>query len=127
MIHALLVPGEPRGKERARKGKGGNHYTPANTVNAQELIKALARQKWGPHKPDSEPWKLRTVFHVLDRRGRDGDNMEKLVMDALQGVLWINDSQVMDCHWTIHQIDRASYKQTGHLPRTEIYAERITE
>lgn len=122
----LIIPGEPRNKERARKGKGGRHYTPDATRYATDLIKALARQAWGPQKPDREPWRLRLEFHVLARHGKDGDNMEKLVMDALQGVLFVNDSQVLDCHWTIHPIDKKTMATTGHLPHTKITAERIT-
>lgn len=37
------------------------------------------------------------VFSIFTRA--DGDNLEKLLMDALQGIVWMNDEQVDEGHW----------------------------
>ena len=115
---SFIVPGEPLSKGRPRSGRGRT-YTPEQTRNAAEVIKVYARRARGREAADRHPYDLRITFYVAARRGRDGDNMEKLVMDALQGIVWVNDSQVVRCAWAIVQ-DRDN-------PRTAITAERITE
>lgn len=37
------------------------------------------------------------TFSIFTRA--DGDNLEKLLMDALQGIVWMNDEQVDEGHW----------------------------
>ena len=37
-------------------------------------------------------------FYICGNRG-DGDNFEKLLLDALQGVVWENDGQVDEGQW----------------------------
>ncbi len=58
-------------------------------------------------KPGVSPWK---------DTGKDRDNCDKLVLDALTGTFWINDSQVAD--------GRIVKRYTEGKSRTEIY---ITE
>lgn len=40
---------------------------------------------------------FKAEFHLFTRA--DGDNLEKLLMDALQGVVWLNDEQVDEGSW----------------------------
>jgi Holliday junction resolvase RusA-like endonuclease len=40
----------------------------------------------------------RAEFHIWNRA--DGDNLEKLLMDALQGIVWLNDEQVDEGAWS---------------------------
>jgi Holliday junction resolvase RusA-like endonuclease len=40
----------------------------------------------------------RACFHIRHRA--DGDNLEKLLMDALQGIVWLDDEQVDEGSWT---------------------------
>ena len=41
---------------------------------------------------------LRCLFVCPDRLRRDFDNMEKLVCDAANGVIWKDDAQVEESH-----------------------------
>lgn len=88
----LEIPGAPVPKQRARSGQG-RHYTPDRTVNAENAIawEARAARVTFPAGVDVE---LRLTFGVHTFRG-DIDNLEKLVMDALQkGGVYTNDRQV---------------------------------
>ena len=97
----------PRAKQRPRTTytKGNPRtYTPKETV-AAEL--ALARQ-W-PHDPVSGPIRVEITMdneavHVLiepcEEHGSsklrgDIDNYSKLVMEALNGVAWVDDKQIV--------------------------------
>jgi Holliday junction resolvase RusA-like endonuclease len=129
-VHGLLVvrhmtvtfhvPGKPQGKARPRFGRG-HVYTPTETLTAEGNI-AWAFQQTGYPKVDVGPVFLDVVV-VLDRprshftkagdlnaagranwwciRKPDGDNSIKLIMDALNGVAYRDDVQVV---W--HQLYR---------------------
>jgi crossover junction endodeoxyribonuclease RusA len=96
VIADFMVDGEPVSKERARiTGRGT--YTPVKTVAAE------ARIAWG-FRQAAKGWKVDDTsefivgmsFFLSTRRRRDIDNMMKLVMDALNGVCWKDDSQVVE-------------------------------
>ena len=103
-----------RGKQRARTGNG-IHYTPARTREdmadiAVEYVRACKR--WLPQgSPTIAPKKVPVKVDIVCQRelpssrpkrieaepdtGKpDTDNIAKLVMDALNGVAWHDDSQV---------------------------------
>lgn len=40
---------------------------------------------------------VRVEFHIFRRA--DGDNLEKLLLDALQGIVWKNDEQIDSMSW----------------------------
>jgi Holliday junction resolvase RusA-like endonuclease len=40
---------------------------------------------------------FRAEFHIWNRA--DGDNLEKLLLDALAGIVWLNDEQVDEGAW----------------------------
>lgn len=117
MIVQFTVPGEQRGKERPRFVKAtGRTYTPQRTL-AQE---ARVREAWHQAgRPDLGTGPLRAVLVValerpaghfrvngeLSAAGRrapypvrkpDVDNLLKGYLDALNGVAYRDDSQVVD-------------------------------
>ena len=59
-----------------------------------ELIEACARQRF------QEPWTVPLsvqIFYVMDRRGGhtpDLDNLDKLVLDALKSIVYLDDGQI---------------------------------
>lgn len=112
------VPGAPQGKGRARSfkkpGGGIGHYTPEKTRTYEGMIRALAREAMyrqliieGPVElsllivmpvPKSWPeWKKAMAAHgqILPTAKPDGDNVAKACKDALNGVLWVDDAQVV--------------------------------
>jgi Holliday junction resolvase RusA-like endonuclease len=114
----LRIPGEARGKERARHAKGRT-YTPAQTVMAENRIYSVWQDAGSPRLPDGpiglevELGVVRPASHwtskrVLTREGvrqfrpfrkkPDVDNALKLVMDALNTCAWTDDVRVIDAH-----------------------------
>lgn len=112
----FVVPGQPQGKGRARSTKSGRHYTPAKTVAYERLIAACADDVVGELEGMTGPVELHViaVFGVpasWSKKKReaalqwdtyptvkpDADNIAKAVCDALNGVVWLDDSQVVDC------------------------------
>lgn len=109
------VPGPAAGKGRPRftrnNGRGVRTYTPAATTARENVIATAYRRTVGnlvPHTgavivdiiatyvpPPSWPKdKRENPGHKVTKP--DADNVEKLVLDALNRVAWRDDSQVID-------------------------------
>lgn len=103
------IPGQAKGKERPRNGKG-YFYTPQNTKDYEELVKVCYRQKY-KEPPTKEAVKVGIVVWMvsaksLSKRKRaelenhppmkkpDIDNIAKIILDGLNGVAWEDDRQV---------------------------------
>jgi Holliday junction resolvase RusA-like endonuclease len=97
----FTVAGVPRPKERARKGKGGHWYTPARTAQFEQTVAAYALQamaKSGWIRGCTDPVTL-TVHITPATKGRpDIDNCLKAVADALNGLVYADDVQVVEAH-----------------------------
>lgn len=91
---------EPRGQERVRFTKQGRAYTPAKTRQATKEIQDQWREMGSP-EVETEWFSVRIVAvipmpknqqHPIPPRP-DADNIAKLMMDALQGHAFPNDSR----------------------------------
>ena len=93
----VTIEGEPVSKQRPRKGARGRVYTPAATRAAERRI-AWHIKLAHPSLlvSGSLDFRLQAFFLVGDYRRRDQDNMLKLVMDACNGIVWDDDSQVYE-------------------------------
>ena len=109
----FTVPGEARGKGRPRFGNGRT-YTDSKTVEYENLVRACfytlgdTQIYEGPVKlelevccqvPKSEPkyTKRLMVDGMLRPTKRpDVDNIAKIIMDALNGVAYRDDAQVVE-------------------------------
>lgn len=110
------------GKQRHRLDRRhARMYTPSETLRAERVIAAACREAmaeagvpspaYGPHEPviltvdayrplpESRP---RRVHSEPDTYKPDADNEAKLVMDALNGLVWADDAQVVDLHVVKH-------------------------
>lgn len=89
----FFVPGEPISWARAGHA-GRRSFTPKRVRDAQAHIVV---EFWKAH-PQHVPWdgdvSLSVQFFNGNRRRRDIDNQLKLVMDALNKVVWVDDVQV---------------------------------
>lgn len=116
----FTVPGEPQGKARARTC-GGHTYTPEKTVLYENLIKTEYARQCGNRKfsilsdGTAQPVAVRidAVYGIpksYSKKNReralsgelaptkkpDADNIAKVVCDALNGVAYVDDTQVVD-------------------------------
>ena len=111
----FIVPGQPQGKGRHRIGKYGNAYTPDKTVLYENYIK-LSYKKAFPSKPlTAAPLKMTIKAYYLiplswSNKKRlkafdgdikptvkpDADNVIKVICDALNGIAYRDDKQIVD-------------------------------
>ncbi|MBO1361893.1 RusA family crossover junction endodeoxyribonuclease [Acetobacter sacchari] len=111
----IAIPGELRGKGRPRFGNGRT-FTDAKTTNAEAWVRSCAVEQVGQPMLDG-PVQLRIEYEIAipkswpkkkasdARCGRqkptvkpDVDNVAKLVGDALNGIVWRDDSQIYELH-----------------------------
>lgn len=116
MRYSFAIPGAPRGKQRAKTGKGFA-YTPKETVYYENLVKAMFRgafPDWVPTDkavameftavvsiPMSASKKNRQLMiegKIRPTKVPDWDNFGKIVSDALNQILYHDDRQVVDGH-----------------------------
>jgi Holliday junction resolvase RusA-like endonuclease len=100
--------GEVIAKERPRKGKGGNMFTPPATRKFEKDVKTWAK---GLMKPVNYP--IKVDLEIYDATAdplqlglgsarleynmkRDLDNMCKAILDGLNGVLYKDDRQIVN-------------------------------
>jgi len=95
LVAHLVVPGEPYSKGRPRVTKNGT-YTPANTrlqtAKVRDAFKALDL----PEYDKEGTFRLDAHFYLGTRRHVDGDNLLKLVKDALNVIAYDDDHRVYD-------------------------------
>src|SRR3989304_5792878 len=126
----FTIPGEPvaKGRPSATTVNGlARLYTPKKTVNYESLVALAAQQAMGDRNLFDGPVSLgiNAVFQITKSWSRkrrtanyhnpefvtmwpDFDNTLKAVCDGINGVVWIDDSQIAI-------IDR-SYKVYGEYP-----------
>lgn len=137
---SFIVPGKPQGKARARTGynpiaKRITSYTPENTVLYENLIK-MCYQSTTAHRFDYEvPLSLKVTAYfeptkseskkrrlqmlqgqIAPLKKPDTDNIVKAVMDALNGLAYEDDKQVV--HLEV-------FKRYGEQARIEVEIKAI--
>jgi Holliday junction resolvase RusA-like endonuclease len=117
-IISFEIPGCPVAKGRARAFKRGNyiaHYTPEKTVNYENLVKMVAMQDMKGKQLISGPismvislffqipesWSNKKRLSALNGTVRptvkpDLDNCVKSLCDAINGIVWHDDKQVVE-------------------------------
>ena len=118
MIVNFTIPGKPVGKGRPRFrriGKGVMAYTPKSTNEYEKRIRMLYLEEYGKENfegktvsveitaffspPKSAPKKQRMNMLrgcIFPSKKPDADNIAKIVLDALNGVAYEDDSQVIN-------------------------------
>jgi Holliday junction resolvase RusA-like endonuclease len=105
-VISFTLPIDPVAKARPRLGRNGQVYTPKETVQFENLVRMLSA-RYKPKELLTGPIKTEvTLYLVPPKRPKnkypivrpDWDNLAKSVCDALNGVMWKDDSQVFDAH-----------------------------
>jgi Holliday junction resolvase RusA-like endonuclease len=92
----FTVEGKPQGKQRPRRGRNGRFYTPKETKAYERAVARSFVAAAGGIRPHyCGPVELEVVCYFSDRRRRDLDNVLKAVADALNGVAYGDDSQIV--------------------------------
>lgn len=103
MRYRFEIPGPPVPWQRAGRGRGGQHFTPEKTRLYQRKVKLCAMT--AGVRPLTGPVVLSVMFYVADARARDGDNLQKTIQDALNGLAYQDDRQVREWHGSV-QVDK---------------------
>lgn len=133
----FVVYGQPQGKGRPRASSRGGFvrmYTPAATLAYEQQIARLAQIARGEFPVLQTPMSLRVVAHhsipiswskkkqQLALAGEvipgkpDLDNVAKAVLDALNGVIYADDKQV---------VRLVAEKKYSFDPRVEVYVHEV--
>ncbi len=135
----FVVPGEPKGKGRARSriakmGDGRQfvtHYTPKDTVEYENLVRMAAHEAMRGEAPTSHPCRVKLIAYcsipaswskkkqaralagqVFPTGKPDLDNTEKAVLDGMNKIVFRDDSVVCD-------VSKA--KRYSSIPRVEVW------
>lgn len=104
----FVVPGPVVPWQRAAS-VGTRRYTSTKQCSYQASVRmhALAARPRGPWLPSkAQRYRVDVEAYLPDARRRDLDNVAKTILDALNGVLYLDDSQVVTLLVAKH-IDRA--------------------
>jgi len=126
MILSFTLDGPPQPKQRARivpnwRTRRVTRFTPKKTRQYERAIKNVAaaellrRRSLVPVWPLDARYRVEVSAFFGDARRRDADNVGKACCDALNGILWNDDSQIVTL--TVNRaVDR-------DCPRTEVRVE----
>jgi len=114
LILQLDIPMHAQGKGRPRSGQSGVHYTPKDTRNKEAYMMMTAAKEMGDKPIVSGPIilsigilislkkNLTKAEKIRYEKGMmyptqkpDIDNILKSIMDALNGIVWLDDKQVV--------------------------------
>jgi Holliday junction resolvase RusA-like endonuclease len=81
LVTTFIVPGRPTPKERPRRGKAGNFYTPAKTRRYEEAV-AYHAMATGLRLERGAQYRV-TVHAYTYSHAQDADNIGKVIGDGL--------------------------------------------
>lgn len=116
-FRSFTVHREPKGKQRVRVTRSGHAYTPNDTTTYEGIVRAEYQVQVGNVEPFlgaveveimaffeiPKSWSKKKKVEALYDRIRptkkpDGDNIGKMICDALNGLAYKDDAQVVDLH-----------------------------
>ena len=122
LVLDLVVPGNPVPKGRPRLSQLGRTMTPPRTRQAEtDLGWKVKEAMAGSGGPDDAMYLVQVEFHEnrQPHQAADADNCQKLVGDALNGIVWNDDIQIVEWHVVI--------ERGSPCPRTHLRIFRIEE
>lgn len=95
--YTLTIPGDPVAKGRPRVFHG-HGVTPRKTVLTENRIYTAFTTKYPDTKPLTGPIRIDCTFYMRRQGKPDWDNLAKLATDALNGVAYVDDAQIVSAH-----------------------------
>lgn len=112
----FTIPGRPQAWQRAgRNNRTGVTFTPKETARYENLVKHMAAQAMGPHPPLEGPLRLEVLIDLepprswSEKRKREAvsgeiratkkpdlSNLAKGIEDAMNGIVYRDDSQIVE-------------------------------
>lgn len=95
---------KPVPKGRPRIGKWGGVFTPKETRNFEKLVKDWVKVLY-TKKPSDKALKVNISFYFKRAKSNtkkmhtqkpDLDNVAKAILDSTEGILFVNDSQIVE-------------------------------
>lgn len=91
-VACVTIDGEPRSKARPRFSGNGHAYTPTKQREAERILGSYLKSAF------KKPYRLNVAVVCIFYRSTylrvDTDNMLKHVLDAANGICWVDDYQV---------------------------------
>lgn len=113
----FIIPGQPVAKGRPKftvQGGFAKVYTPKKTADYETLVAGIAKRAMGPLQPSARPIEIMLELRmeipaswtkakrlaasmgtVRATKKPDADNVLKGIKDACNGIVWVDDSQVV--------------------------------
>lgn len=112
LLVSFTVWGEPLPKQRPKFGKG-RAYTPKKTRDAETAVIDAFDHACPLWDACTDDLVVEADFYRKGQRLVDGDNLFKLVTDALNKIVYLDDSQITDGHFR-------RFLGAGDKARTEV-------
>lgn len=105
--HYLVFHVDPTPTNGHKRTKTGIQYMPKHLKDYKEEIRRAAKAQWGARKILDDALKVEVIFHLsrpasISVKKRkypcvkpDLDNLEKILYDSMEGVIYINDSRIV--------------------------------
>ena len=135
-MQTYIIDGEPTAKGRPRFTRRGHTYTPKKTAEYEKKIKKELKEQGAEPYGKGVPLKVEVIFYkghlkswtkkelfqaqdgsLLPVKRPDLDNYTKAILDGANGLLWHDDSQI---------VDLLLYKRYDDTPRVEITVKEIS-
>lgn len=135
MTRTIIIPGKPLGKQRPRVLKSGITYTPEKTVNYETFVKQLYFEQYHQDKPFEGPVRMIITAYmpipqstskakktdmmrliIRPTKKPDVDNIIKIIADALNGLAYQDDKQIVSC--TVEKV-------YSDVPRVEVEIKEV--
>lgn len=128
MVRRFIVHREPKGKQRVRVTRSGHAYTPNDTTTYEGIVRSEYVQQIGDAEPILGPVDVFITAHfeipkswskkkqeegrfgrIYPAKKPDADNIAKMICDALNGLAYKDDAQVVNLHVSKVYTDRLPY------------------
>lgn len=112
MPRTVVLQGEALSTQHIYGSRGHRRYMKSDAAALKEAYGWQAKADWNA-PPLTVGLAVRIEFYFATNRKRDLDNHNKIVLDALNGIVWEDDKQIDDLHLVRNPADPVN-------PRVEV-------